>query len=112
MKDSLKEIILMGIGAISMTGEKASELKNELLERGTTVYEEGSIKNEELKREIKEKVSKCTENEHSEVSDEEIVDIINNLDDDKKQKIIEMLKDSKKEDKKSGIKIESDEDEQ
>ena len=44
MKESLKEIILMGLGAISLTGEKASELKKELLEKGEALYKEGSIK--------------------------------------------------------------------
>ena len=41
----------MGLGAISLTGEKALELKKELLEKGEALYKEGSIKNEELKRE-------------------------------------------------------------
>ena len=31
MKDELKNILLMGLGAISLTGEKAIELKKELL---------------------------------------------------------------------------------
>ena len=31
MKESIKEVLLMGLGAISLTGEKANELKKELL---------------------------------------------------------------------------------
>ena len=50
MKDELKNVLLMGLGAISLTGEKANELKKELLEKGEALYKEGSIKNEELKR--------------------------------------------------------------
>ena len=34
MKDELKNVLLMGLGAISLTGEKANELKKELLEKG------------------------------------------------------------------------------
>ena len=45
MKENLKEIILMGLGAISLTGEKAVELKKELMEKGEALYKEGSIKN-------------------------------------------------------------------
>ena len=54
MKDELKNILLMGLGAISLTGEKAVELKKELLEKGEKLYKEGSVKNEELKRELKD----------------------------------------------------------
>ena len=92
MKESLKEIILMGIGAISMTGEKASELKKELLERGTNLYIEGAIKNEELKREIKEKIKENTNIQYTTATEEDIVDIINNLSDEEKEKITELLK--------------------
>ncbi len=92
MKESLKEVILMGIGAISMTGEKASELKKELLERGVSVYVEGAIKNEELKREIKEKIKENTNIQYTKVTEEDIVNIINNLSDEDKEKITEMLK--------------------
>lgn len=100
MKESLKEVILMGIGAISMTGEKASELKKELLERGASVYVEGAIKNEELKREIKEKIKENTNIQYTKVTEEDIVNIINNLSDEDKEKITEMLK-NKTEDNKT-----------
>ena len=60
MKESIKEVLLMGLGAISLTGEKANELKKELLEKGESLYKEGSIKNEKLKREIKEKIKEKT----------------------------------------------------
>ena len=56
MKEDIKNVLLMGLGAISLTGEKASEIKKELLEKGEALYKEGSIKNEELKRDIKEKI--------------------------------------------------------
>ena len=56
MKEELKNVLLMGLGAISLTGEKAMELKKELLEKGENLYKEGMIKNEELKRDLKEKI--------------------------------------------------------
>ena len=88
MKENLKEIILMGLGAISLTGEKAVELKKELMEKGEALYKEGSIKNEELKRNIKESLNI----EVAEVDKDDIVDIINNLSDEEKAEIEELLK--------------------
>ena len=37
MKEDIKNVLLMGLGAISLTGEKASEIKKELLEKGYLV---------------------------------------------------------------------------
>ena len=92
MRENLKEIILMGLGAISMTGEKAVELKKELLERSANVYVEGAIKNEELKREIKEKIKENTNIQYTSVTQDDLVDIINSLSDEEKEKITELLK--------------------
>lgn len=92
MRENLKEIILMGLGAISMTGEKAVELKKELLERGANVYLEGAIKNEKLKREIKEKIKENTNIQYTSVTQDDLVDIINSLSDEEKEKITELLK--------------------
>ena len=88
MKDNLKEIILMGLGAISLTGEKACELKEELLEKGQALYKEGEIKNEELKRNIKESLNIQV----AEVGKDDLVDIINTLSDEEKAEIEELLK--------------------
>ena len=88
MKENLKEIILMGLGAISLTGEKAVELKKELMEKGEALYKEGSIKNEELKRNIKESLNI----EVATVDKDDLVDIINNLSDEEKAEIEELLK--------------------
>ena len=96
MKESLKEIILMGLGAISLTGEKASELKKELLEKGEALYKEGSIKNEELKRNIKESLNI----EVATVNKDDLVDIINNLSDAEKEEIANLLKNKVQEENK------------
>ena len=87
MKESIKEVLLMGLGAISLTGEKANELKKELLEKGESLYKEGSIKNEELKRDIKEKIKENTNIKVTTASKEELVEIINNLSDEAKEEI-------------------------
>ena len=68
MKEDIKNVLLMGLGAISLTGEKASEIKKELLEKGEALYKEGSIKNEELKRDIKEKIKDNTNIQYTSVT--------------------------------------------
>ena len=86
----------MGLGALSLTGEKAMELKKELLEKGEAVYKEGAIKNEELKRDIKEKIKEeINENinvETATVDKEDIANIIKGLSDEEKAEILELLK--------------------
>ena len=69
MKESIKEVLLMGLGAISLTGEKANELKKELLEKGESLV--------------------------TTASKEELVEIINNLSDEEKEEIKELLKTEK-----------------
>lgn len=91
MKNDLKEILYMGLGAISLTGEKANELKKELLEKGEALYNEGSIKNEELKRNIKEKIKENTNIEYAKLSKDDLIDIIKDLDDDEKKEILNEL---------------------
>lgn len=88
IKDNFKDILLMGLGAISLTGEKAIELKKELLEKGEALYKEGAIKNEELKRNIKENLNI----EVAEVGKDDIVKIINSLSDEEKAEIEKLLK--------------------
>lgn len=82
----------MGLGAISLTGEKANELKKELLEKGEALYKEGSIKNEELKRDFKDKIKENTNIKITTASKEEIVEIIKNLSDEEKEEISKLLK--------------------
>ena len=103
MKENLKEILLMGLGAISLTGEKASELKKELLEKGEAAYKEGTIKNEELKRNIKESFNI----EVATVDKDDLVDIINNLSDEEKEEITELLKNKSQEENKAENKEEN-----
>ena len=106
MKEELKNVLLMGLGAISLTGEKAMELKKELLEKGETLYKEGMIKNEELKRDLKEKIKENVTVEVAPTTKEELVDIINNMSEEDKKELKEMLKNQiKKKKRKQKLKI-------
>ena len=101
MKENMKNIFLMGLGAISLTGEKACELKKELLEKGESLYKEGAIKNEELKRDIKEKIKENATIEYTSVTKEEIIDIIKNMSDEEKEEIKNLLKNKSNENSES-----------
>lgn len=92
MKENIKNIFLMGLGAISLTGEKAVELKKELLEKGESLYKEGAIKNEELKRDIKEKIKENATIEYTTVTKEELIDLINEMTDEERAEISNLLK--------------------
>ena len=105
MKENIKNVLLMGVGAISLTGEKACELKKELLEKGEALYKEGAIKNEELKRDIKNKIKENTNIEYTSVTKEDLVDIIKNMSDEEKAELTELLNNKKEE----GSKEESNE---
>ena len=56
MKETLENVFLMGLGALAMTSERASELKEELLKKGEEAYKNGKALNEELKHNISEKI--------------------------------------------------------
>ena len=107
MKENMKDALLMGLGALSLTGEKANELKKELLERGESLYKEGSIKNEELKRSLKDKIKENTNIKVTTATKEEIVDIINSMSDEEKEEISSLLKNNT--DMKDEVKEECDE---
>ncbi len=92
IKEDLKEILLMGLGAISLTGDKAKELKKELLEKGKDLYATGQVKNEELKHTLKEKIKdNVTIVYENKSSKEDIIEAIKNMSDEEKKEISDYL---------------------
>lgn len=89
MKNELKNIIFMGLGAISLTGEKASQLRQELLIKGEALYKEGIVKNEELKRNIKNKIKDNIT--IKEVTKENVINIVNEMDEVEREELINIL---------------------
>jgi len=61
MTDSLKKIILAGIGAMATTAEKSKDILDEMVKRGELTVEQGKILNQELKHNIKETVKERKE---------------------------------------------------
>lgn len=56
LNEGLKSIFLAGVGAVAVTAEKSKEIIDELVKKGELTVEQGKVLNEELKRNIKEKV--------------------------------------------------------
>lgn len=59
--DNMKKVLLAGIGAVAVTGEKSKELLDEMVKKGEITVEQGKVLNEELKynfkKTMKEKVN-------------------------------------------------------
>lgn len=92
MKDLAEEIFLMGLGAMHMTNEKANELKEELLNRGREVYKNSNVLNEELKHNIKEDIKEnVTVVNICDMSSKDIASRINNMNEEDKRIILNML---------------------
>ena len=76
--DELKKLLLLGVGAASMTYEKATETIEELVQKGKLTVSEGKELGEELKRNIQEKAYDMAEKkrENGPLSKEDVLKII------------------------------------
>lgn len=54
LSDSMKKIILAGIGAAATTADKSKEILDDLVKRGELTVEQGKVLNEELKHNVKQ----------------------------------------------------------
>lgn len=99
MKESLENVMLMGLGAMVMTSEKAKDLKEELLKKGSEAYNKGQELNEELKHNIAEKMkeSVTVTVETPDLSKEDLAKKINEMSAEDRKELLSLLKkDSKK----------------
>ena len=98
MKEELKNVILMGLGVMSLTNEKAKELKEELLKKGSELYEKGKVANEELKHNIEEKMKEniTVVYETKDFSKEYILEKIKDMSEEDKKELMSALKDKSK----------------
>lgn len=54
--DSVKKVLLAGVGAAALTAEKAQKIADEFVKKGESIVKDGRTSNEELKRDVKSKV--------------------------------------------------------
>ncbi len=98
MKETLENVFLMGLGALAMTSERASELKEELLKKGEEAYKSGKALNEELKHNISEKIKEnvTVVAVNPEMTKEDLAKEIEKLSDEDKKDMLNLLKKNKK----------------
>ncbi len=78
--DGLKKVILAGIGAAAITGEKTSEVLGRLVEKGELTVEQGKALNEELKHAAEEKkAEKEKKPETEEETRKDVSEILNGM---------------------------------
>ncbi len=93
MKEELKNIVLMGLGAMALTTDKAKELREELLEKGTKLYQEGKVANEELKHNIEQKIKESVTVvvEEKDITKEDIMKAVEMMNEDEKEELRSLL---------------------
>ena len=77
LNEDMRKILLAGIGAVATSVEKSSELVDRLIKKGELTVEQGKVLNEELKRNVKERVNQPKEessilNQLEHLSEEEL----------------------------------------
>lgn len=58
LEDGFKDIFLAGIGALAITGEKAKEMVDQLIEKGNLTVEQGKDINTELQHKAGEAIAR------------------------------------------------------
>lgn len=97
MREELKKIFLMGLGAMSMTNEKAEALKKELLQKGEEMLEAGKVANEELKHNLKETLKEnVTVVVQEDVTPDKLKEAISKLSKEEKNELLKSLKEEEK----------------
>ena len=61
IEDGFKDIFLAGVGALAITGEKAKEVVDTLIEKGSITVEQGKEINQELQHKATQTISKVRE---------------------------------------------------
>lgn len=67
--DGIKKILLAGIGAVAITGEKSQKVIDDLVKKGELTVEQGKALNKELKHNMKQKYDEARENVKNKAAD-------------------------------------------
>lgn len=69
LSESMKKIVLAGIGAVATTAEKSKEVLDDLVKKGELTVEQGKVLNEELKHNVKQNMGKKEEPQEEKIDD-------------------------------------------
>lgn len=75
--ESIRKLILAGIGAAAVTKEKAEAVLQELVKRGELTVEQGKVLNEELKHNLKDAIR---DNVTVNVVTDDVMDAVDDMD--------------------------------
>ena len=75
--ESIRKLILAGIGAAAVTKEKAEAVLQELVKRGELTVEQGKVLNEELKHNLKDAIR---DNVTVNVVTDDVLDAVDGMD--------------------------------
>ena len=95
--DTLKKVLLAGLGTVATTAEKSKEILDELVKKGELTVEQGKILDRDLPKidkefpkktfqNIKEKVAKATSQD-----DDSLRSVVENMTEDKLNKLKELI---------------------
>lgn len=96
----VKKIFLAGIGAIATTAEKSAEIVDGLVKKGELTVEQGKILNEELKRDVSDKVKKAASNIQGKESVEKIADRVGEMTAEERALLLKKLEEAESAEKK------------
>lgn len=77
--ESVKKLLLVGIGAAATTAEKSKELLDDMVEKGELTVEQGKALNEELKHNIKKTVKENVNVSVKPTSPEELDELLEKM---------------------------------
>ena len=75
----LKKVLLVGIGAVAVTGEKSKELLDEMVKKGELTVEQGKVLNQELKHNIKKTVKENVNVSWKASTPEELMEMVDQM---------------------------------
>lgn len=105
--DLVKNVVLAGIGAAAVTTEKAKDVADELVKKGSLTVEQGKVLNEELKHNIKETL------DNKKKKDASVEELLSAMTPDQIDALKELLnKAAKSQDKEAKAEVEAPQDEE
>ena len=105
--DLVKNVVLAGIGAAAVTTEKAKDVADELVKKGSLTVEQGKVLNEELKHNIKETL------DNKKKKDASVEELLSAMTPDQIDALKELLnKATKPQDKEAKAEVEAPQDEE
>lgn len=79
MGESIKKLLLAGIGTAAVTAERSKEILDELVKKGELTVEQGRVLNQELKHNIKETLKDNVKAPVKASTPEELKDLLENM---------------------------------